>query len=49
VSPTRELGKFLVDLALSDGSLLKADGIEDGRIIPSSAIRKMAKEKFFGE
>jgi hypothetical protein len=49
VSPTRELGKFLVDLALSDGSTLSGKDIEDGRIISNKAIRMMAKEKFFGE
>jgi hypothetical protein len=49
VSPTRELGKFLVDLALSDGSVLKGEDIEDGRIIPNKVVRRMASEKFFGE
>jgi hypothetical protein len=49
LSPTRELGKFLIDLALSDGSTLSGNDVEDGRIVNNKAIRRMAKEEFFKE
>jgi hypothetical protein len=48
LSPTKELGKFLVDLAMSDGAVLKGDDVEKGRIIPNKAVRRMAKEQYFG-
>jgi hypothetical protein len=47
LSPTAELGKCLVDLALSNGEPLKGDDIEAGRILPNKAVRRLAKEKFF--
>src|ERR1700761_4888331 len=47
-SPTQELGKFMVDLALSDGSPLKGDDVEGGgRILPNKAVRRLAKEGVF--
>lgn len=49
VSPTPELGKFLCDLALSNGAPLDGVDIEHGRIIPNSAVRRLAKEEFFGK
>ncbi|KAF2434834.1 hypothetical protein EJ08DRAFT_724149 [Tothia fuscella] len=47
LSPTAELGKFLVDLAMSDGLPLEGSDIEDGRIIPNKAVRRLAREKFY--
>ena len=44
VSPTPELGKFTVDLALSNGAILERTDVEEGRIISNKAIRRMAKE-----
>jgi len=47
-SPTEELGKFMVALALSDGSPLKGDDLEGGgRILPNRAVRRLAKEGVF--
>lgn len=43
-SPTEELGKFLVDLALSEGKPLEGEDIEKGRILPNGAARRVFKE-----
>ena len=43
VSPTKELGKVLVQLAESDGKQLDGDGISgDGRTVSNVALRRMA-------
>lgn len=44
VSPTAELGKVLVDLALSSGAELSGDGVEKGRILEPSYLRQLYKE-----
>jgi hypothetical protein len=49
LSPTKELGKFRVDLAMSDGAALEGDDVVNGRIIPNKAVRRMAKEGFFSQ
>lgn len=41
VSPTPELGKVLVDLALSDGGELSGDGVEKGRIFEPWFLRTL--------
>jgi len=43
-SPTEELGKFLVDLALSSGEPLEGDDIEKGRIVPNTVARRLFRE-----
>lgn len=44
VSPTRELGKVLTDLAMGDGEPLIGEGYEgEGRTIPNSVLRKHAE------
>ncbi|KAI9820186.1 MAG: hypothetical protein M1827_005808 [Pycnora praestabilis] len=43
VSPTRELGKVLVELAMGDGQPLKGEGISgEGRTINNKALRRLA-------
>lgn len=45
LSQTAETGKFMVDLALSDGEPMPGADIEgDGRILNNKAIRRLAKE-----
>lgn len=44
VSPTVELGKVLVDLALSDGKELQGEGVERGRILEPAVLRRLYKE-----
>ena len=44
VSPTEELGKVLVDLALSDGSELSGEGVEKGRILEPYFLRQLFRE-----
>jgi hypothetical protein len=41
-SPTKELGKFLTDLALGDGGPLTGEGIEDSRIVTNKGFRRIA-------
>jgi hypothetical protein len=48
VSPTAELGKVLVDLALSDGAELKGEGVEKGRILENSVLRELFKNSASG-
>ena len=43
VSPTRDLGRILTDLALGDGGPLKGEGIEgEGRTITNRGFRRLA-------
>jgi hypothetical protein len=49
VSPTAELGKVLVDLALSDGGELKGEGVEKGRILENLVLRRLYKEDIAGK
>ncbi|KIW09195.1 hypothetical protein, variant [Verruconis gallopava] len=44
VSPTNELGKVLVDLALSDGQELQGEGVEKGRILENSVLQRLYAE-----
>lgn len=45
LSPTAEAGKFMVDLALSDGEPMPGADIEgEGRILNNKAIRRLVKE-----
>ena len=44
VSPTAELGKVLVDLALGNGAEMSGKGIEKGRILEPSVLRRLYKE-----
>jgi hypothetical protein len=44
VSPPAEPGSVLVDLALSKGQELNGEGIEKGRILENSALRRLYKE-----
>lgn len=44
VSPTKELGQVLVDLALSDGEPLQGKGVlDEGRTILNVGIRRLAR------
>ena len=44
VSPTKELGQVLVELALSDGEPLEGEGVRDeGRTISNVGIRRLAR------
>jgi hypothetical protein len=47
VSPTEELGRFLVKLAMSDGAALPAEpGVSgEGRLIENSVMRKILKQE----
>ena len=43
LSPTRELGRVLVELAMSDGKRLSGAGIDaDGRTISNLGMRRLA-------
>ena len=43
VSPTADLGRYLTELAMGDGEILKGDGIEDdGRTVNNRAFRRLA-------
>jgi hypothetical protein len=43
MSPTRELGKVLTELAMSQGEPLHGKDIQmEGRLVPNSAFRRMA-------
>ena len=43
VSPTRELGQVLVDLAMGDGKPLEGEGISgEGRTLSNIAVRRLA-------
>jgi hypothetical protein len=43
VSPTKELGKVLVELAMGDGKSLEGKGIDgEGRTLANVALRKLA-------
>ncbi|MCJ1408958.1 hypothetical protein MMC19_003035 [Ptychographa xylographoides] len=43
VSPTRELGRVLVDLAMGNGEKLSGDGIDgEGRTVSNKAFRRIA-------
>jgi hypothetical protein len=43
MSPTRELGKVLVDLAMGDGGEVKVEGVEgEGRTVSNAAMRRIA-------
>lgn len=43
VSPTRELGQVLVDLAMDDGKPLEGKGVSgEGRTISNIAVRRLA-------
>lgn len=42
-TPTREMGRIMVELAMGDGVRLGGDGIEgEGRTVRNSGIRRMA-------
>jgi len=44
ISPTKELGQVLVDLAMSDGRPLEGKGVlDEGRIISNAGIRRLAR------
>lgn len=47
VAPTEELGRFLVELAMSDGAALPAEpGVSgEGRIIENAGMRKILKQE----
>lgn len=50
VSPTAEIGKFMVDLALSSGEPLPGADIEgDGRLVNNKAIRRLVREDALGK
>jgi hypothetical protein len=43
ISPTRELGKVLTDLAMGDGGKLEGKGVEgEGRTVNNVGMRRMA-------
>jgi hypothetical protein len=45
LTPTAEIGKFMVDLALSEGEPFAGANVEgDGRIINNKAIRRLVRE-----
>jgi hypothetical protein len=45
LTPTAEIGKFMVDLALSDGEPFSGANVEgDGRILNNKAIRRLVRE-----
>lgn len=42
-SPTRELAKVLIDLAMSDGKELGGEGVDEGgRMVSNKAMRRLA-------
>ncbi|KAF1990207.1 hypothetical protein K402DRAFT_410302 [Aulographum hederae CBS 113979] len=41
LSPTKDLGKFLVDLAVGDGKEVEGPNVEKGRIVNNKAFRRM--------
>lgn len=41
-SPTKDLGKFLTDLALGDGKEFEGEGVLEGRIIENKGFRRLA-------
>jgi len=45
LTPTPEIGKFMVDLALSDGEAFTGADVEgEGRTLPNKAIRRIVRE-----
>jgi hypothetical protein len=44
-SPTKDLGKFLTDLALGNGKELEGEGVLEGRIITNKGFRRLAVVK----
>ena len=45
VIPTQDLGKFLTELAMGTGDPLQGPDIQEGRIIPNKAMRRILSTK----
>ena len=42
-SPTKDLGRYLTDLAMGDGKALEGPGVLEGRIVTNSGFRRLAE------